>query len=168
MRRRGPVKVLDRFDVSLLNAIQENNQLTTEQIADRVGLSATACQRRLKRLRAEGAILADVSLISPEAAGPQVTLIVLVSLEREQMDLLDAFKRSVATHPEVTQCYYVTGDADFILIVRVSSMEDYGRFTERAFFGDKNIKTFRTYTSMQTVKFATKMHLKTDQSVTIT
>ena len=88
---RSPVKErkhdLDRFDLALLNIVQENNQLTSDQLADKVGLSATACQRRLKRMRAEGAISADVSLVSRTAIGPNVTLIVMVSLEREQLDL---------------------------------------------------------------------------------
>jgi Lrp/AsnC family leucine-responsive transcriptional regulator len=73
--------------------------------------------------------------------------------------LLDGFKRRVASYPEVTQCYYVTGNADFIMVVRVASMEDYGAFTERAFFGDQNVKAFHTYASMQTVKFTTKFHI---------
>jgi Lrp/AsnC family transcriptional regulator, leucine-responsive regulatory protein len=153
---------LDRFDLALLNIVQENNQLTSDQLADRAGLSATACQRRLKRLRTEGAIAADVSIVSRAALGPNVTLIVMVSLEREQLDLLDQFKRRVCTYPEVTQCYYVTGSADFILVVCVPSMEAYGEFTERAFFGDRNIKSFLTYATMQTVKFTTKVHLNPD------
>lgn len=159
MKRPSAVQQLDRFDIALLNIVQENNLVTTEQMADRVGLSATACQRRLKRMRAEGVIAADVSLLSPEAAGTPVTLVVLVSLEREQLDLLDGFKRRIGSYPEVTQCYYVTGDADFILVVRVASMEAYGAFTERAFFGDKNVKSFHTYATMQTVKFATRFHI---------
>ena len=129
--KRGKVE-LDKFDKALLNIVQENNLLTSEKLAQQVGLSATACQRRLKRLRAEGMISADVALLAPEAAGTPVTLVVLVSLEREQRDLIDNFKRRITSYPEVTQCYYVTGNADFILIVRVASMEDYGAFTERA------------------------------------
>lgn len=151
---------LDRFDVVLLNLVQENNQLTAEQLAEKVGLSATACLRRLKRLRTEGAIAADVSLISPKVSGLRVTAIVLVSLEREQLHLLEDFKKRIKTNPEVTQCYYVTGSADFILVVNAQSMEAYGAFTERAFFGDKNIKSFQTFVAMQTVKFTTKAHLE--------
>lgn len=157
--KKHTTNAFDNFDIALLNIVQENNQLTTDQLADRVGLSATSCQRRLKRLRAEGAIVADVSLLSAEVAGSHVTLVVLVSLEREQLDLLDDFKRRISAYPEVTQCYYVTGSADFILVVRTSTMQAYGEFTERAFFGDKNIKGFQTFASMQTVKFTTKVHL---------
>ena len=146
----------DRFDVALLNAVQDNNQLTAEQFAEKVGLSSSACQRRLKRLRAEGMITADVSLVSPRATGPRVTLIVLVSVEREQADLFDSFKKAMRSHPEVTQCYYVTGSADFILVVNVASMEEYGTFAERVFINDRNVRAFQSYACMQQVKFTTK------------
>ena len=159
MKSHNARHTLDRFDIALLNIVQENNQLTTEQLANRVGLSATACQRRLKRLRAEGAIVGDVAIISPHVSGPNVTLIVLVQLEREQLDVLEGFKRRIIKYPEVTQCYYVTGNAEFALVVRVPAMQAYAAFTERAFFGDKNIRCFQTYTSMQTVKFTTRIPL---------
>ena len=142
--------------------LQENNQLTSEELGEVVGLSGTSCQRRLKRLRETGAITADVSIVAPHVAGMQVTAIVLIKLEREQNNLLDDFKRRIASYPEVTQCYYVTGEADFILVINTSSMEDYGAFTERAFFTDKNVKSFQTYVSMRTVKFSTKVTLDTD------
>lgn len=149
----------DRFDVALLNVVQENNQLTAEQFADKVGLSSSACQRRLKRLRAEGMITADVSLVSPKATGPRVTLIVLVSVEREQSDLFAGFKRSIQSHPEVTQCYYVTGSADFILVINVATMEEYGAFAERVFINDRNIRAFQSFACMQQIKFSTKTPL---------
>jgi len=88
-----------------------------------------------------------------------VTSIVLVALEQEQLDLLDTFKNRMSAYPEVTQCYYVTGSADFILVINTGSMEEYGAFTERAFFPDKNIKSFSTFVAMQTVKFTTRINL---------
>ncbi|WP_407121579.1 Lrp/AsnC ligand binding domain-containing protein [Bradyrhizobium sp. STM 3561] len=78
---------------------------------------------------------------------------------REQLDLLHNFKNRMSAYPEVTQCYYVTGSADFILVVNAGSMEEYGAFTERAFFPDKNVKSFSTYVSMQTIKFTTRINL---------
>jgi len=150
---------LDRLDLKLLMLLQENNQQTSEELAERVGLSPTSCLRRLRRLRENGAILSDVSIISPSVAGTRVTSIVMVALEQEQLDLLDTFKKRMSAYPEVTQCYYVTGSADFILVVNTGSMEEYGAFTERAFFPDKNIQSFTTFVAMQTVKFTTRINL---------
>lgn len=148
---------IDRLDRRLLNLLQENNQRTSEQLGAAVGLSTTSCQRRVRRLREIGAITEDVSIVSPSVIGHDVTAIVHISLEREQHNLLDEFKRRMTAYPEVTQCYYVTGHVDFILIVRVPSMEEYGAFTERAFFSDKNVRSFQTFVSMRTIKYTTKI-----------
>jgi len=143
---------LDRADLALLNAVQKNNRLSSEELAKRVNLSATACQRRLKRLRDQGVIEADVSIVSPKAVGRRVTVVVLVSLERERADIIDRFKTATRTTREVMIGYYVTGDADFLLIVTAKDMEDYEQFTRRFFYENTDIKGFKTMVVMDRVK----------------
>ncbi|MHC2543560.1 Lrp/AsnC family leucine-responsive transcriptional regulator [Sinorhizobium meliloti] len=143
---------LDRADIVLLSAVQENNRLTSEELAKRANLSATACQRRLKRLRAEGVIEADVSIVSPKALGRRVTVVVLVSLERERADIIDRFKSAIRKTREVMIGYYVTGDADFLLVVTAKDMEDYEQFTRRFFYENNDIKGFKTMVVMDRVK----------------
>ncbi|SCX28749.1 Leucine-responsive regulatory protein [Agrobacterium sp. DSM 25558] len=143
---------LDRADLSLLNAVQKNNKLTSEELAERAHLSPTACQRRLKRLRAEGVIEADVSIVSPKAVGRHVTVVVLVSLERERADIIDRFKAAIKNTREVMIGYYVTGDADFLLVVTAKDMEDYEQFTRRFFYENNDIKGFKTMVVMDRVK----------------
>lgn len=143
---------LDRADIVLLSAVQENNGLTSEELAKRANLSPTACQRRLKRLRAEGVIEADVSIVSPKAVGRQVTVVVLVSLERERADIIDRFKSAIRKTREVMIGYYVTGDADFLLVVTAKDMEDYEQFTRRFFYENNDIKGFKTMVVMDRVK----------------
>ncbi|GLR59754.1 Lrp/AsnC family transcriptional regulator [Rhizobium indigoferae] len=143
---------LDRADIVLLSAVQENNRLTSEELAERAHLSPTACQRRLKRLRAEGVIEADVSIVSPKAVGRQVTVVVLVSLERERADIIDRFKSAIRKTREVMIGYYVTGDADFLLVVTAKDMEDYEQFTRRFFYENNDIKGFKTMVVMDRVK----------------
>ncbi|MBN9073444.1 MAG: Lrp/AsnC family transcriptional regulator [Rhizobiales bacterium] len=143
---------LDRADVALLEAVQRNNRLTSEELAQIVHMSATACQRRLKRLREEGVIEADVAIVSPKAAGRSVTMIVLVSLERERADIVDRFKSSIRSSRDVMMGYYVTGDADFILIVTARDMESYEQFTRRFFYENPDIKGFKTMVVMDRVK----------------
>ncbi|MBB4388489.1 Lrp/AsnC family leucine-responsive transcriptional regulator [Rhizobium leguminosarum] len=143
---------LDRADFALLNAVQKNNKLTSEELAERAHLSPTACQRRLKRLRAEGVIEADVSIVSPKAVGRHVTVVVLVSLERERADIIDRFKAAIKNTREVMIGYYVTGDADFLLVVTAKDMEDYEQFTRRFFYENNDIKGFKTMVVMDRVK----------------
>ncbi|POF43761.1 ArsR family transcriptional regulator [Pseudomonas laurylsulfativorans] len=143
---------LDRIDASILNAVQRNNRITSEELGETVGLSATACQRRLKALRKEGVIEADVSIVSPRAVGRHVFMLVLVSLERERVDIIDKFKRSIRNTPEIMTGYYVTGDSDFVLVVTSKDMEDYERFTRKFFYDNLDIKHFKTLVVMDRIK----------------
>lgn len=143
---------LDRADLALLAAVQKNNRLTSEELSEKVHLSPTACQRRLKRLRAEGVIEADVAVVSPKAVGRTVAMIVLVSLERERADIIDRFKAAIRNTSEVMIGYYVTGDADFILVITAKDMEDYEEFTRRFFYENHDIKSFKTMVVMDRVK----------------
>lgn len=143
---------LDRADIALLQAVQKNNRLTSEELAELVHLSPTACQRRLRRLRTEKVIEADVSIISPKAVGRHITMIVLVSLERERADIVDRFKAAIRSTREVMMGYYVTGEADFMLVVTAKDMEDYEQFTRRFFYENADIKGFKTMVAMDRLK----------------
>jgi Lrp/AsnC family leucine-responsive transcriptional regulator len=143
---------LDDIDVLLLNAVQRNNKLTSDQLGDLVGLSPTACQRRLKRLRNEGIIEGDVSIISPKAVGRPISMLVLVSLERERTDIIDRFKKAIRSTSEIMIGLYVTGEADFALLVTARDMQDYEQFTRRFFYENPDIKGFKTMVVMDRVK----------------
>ncbi|MFA1676028.1 Lrp/AsnC family transcriptional regulator [Rhizobium mongolense] len=156
---------LDRIDGRILQIVQRNNRLTSEEIATQVNLSPSACQRRLKRLRCEGVIEADISVISPKALGRPVTMIVLVSLERERADIVDRFKNSIRATREVMLGFYVTGEADFMLIVTSKSMEDYEQFTRRFFYENPDIKGFKTMVAMDRVKAGYEFPIDLDDPV---
>jgi len=143
---------IDKFDRHILEIVQQSNRTTSDQIAEQVGLSAAAVQRRLKRMREQTVIQADVSVVNPKAIGRAMTFVVQVSLERERVDLMDAFKKEMKNNNAVQQCYYVTGSADFILIVTAFDMDEYDRFTRDAFFDNSNIRSFQTNVVMDTVK----------------
>lgn len=152
---------LDRVDAALLAALQRNNRLTSEELAAVANLSPTACQRRLKRLRKEGIIEADVAIVSPKAVGRNITMIVLVSLERERHDIIDRFKKAIHDCRDVMTSYYVTGDADFVLVVTAESMESYEQFTRRFFYENQNIKGFKTLVVMDRVKVGFEVPIDT-------
>ena len=143
---------LDDFDRRILIELQQNNLLSADQLGSKVGLSASAVQRRMKRLRDERVISADVSVVEPAAVGRQLKVIVEVSLERENLELFEAFKRRMRATPEVQQCYYITGDGDFVLIITAADMADYQRIIESVFFEDRNLKRFRTSVVLSSVK----------------
>lgn len=142
---------LDRFDHALLALVQQDNQTPARLLAEQVGLSESAVLRRLRRLRAEGVIIADRALVRPAALGLPLTLHVLVSLERESAAELDAFIRKARSRAEVRQAWYVTGEADFVLLLQLPDMEAYDRFARAVFHDDPNVKSFRTIVAMREI-----------------
>lgn len=143
---------LDKLDKAILEVLQRDNKTSQRKIADMVGLSAPAVQRRIKRLEETGVIQANIAVVDPAKIGQSITLFVQVAMESERTDLYESAKRTFASAPEVQQCYYVTGEADFILIITVKTMKDYEALTRRLFFQNNNVKHFRTFVSMDRVK----------------
>jgi len=145
---------MDSFDVKILNIIQRDNRLPSEKIADRVGLSPSAVQRRLKRLREEGIIEADVAVVSPEAIGRTLTAIVGVIIDKERpLSLaLAEFKNLMLKTPEVMQCYDVTGEADFIVIITAKDMQEYEVISRRLFMENPNVRRYKTSLVVRRIK----------------
>ena len=117
-----------------------------------IGLSSPAVQKRLKKLRDTGVIEQEIAVLSPSKLGREMTVIVQVMLERESRRHLDAFKRSMRNAPAVQQCYYATGEADFILVVIVKDIQEYEKFTQEYFFDQSNVNKFTSSIVMDRVK----------------
>lgn len=143
---------LDEFDKQLLQLLQQNNRMTASELGEQVGLSSSAVQRRLIRLREEKIIEADVSIISPEVIGLGITCIVDIVLEVGNSKALEKFKSSMRDCQEVMQCYYVTGTYDFVVIVNVKDMRQYDAFVESRLMDNPNVKHFYTHVVMDRVK----------------
>lgn len=143
---------LDIFDRKILHEVQLNNQLTSAQLSEKIGLSPTSTQRRLNRLRAEKIIEAEVAIVAGATIGRSLTMMIAVTLERERSDIIDHFKKSVRLEPIVMSAYYVTGDNDFILIVSAKDMEEYEKFTRNFLYDNPDIKGFKTTVVMDRIK----------------
>ncbi|WP_193175112.1 Lrp/AsnC family transcriptional regulator [Oricola nitratireducens] len=139
-------------DLIILRMLQENARERLETIATETGLSVATVQRRIRNLKADGAIMSENALISPKAVGYAMTFLVFVELEHERIDQIDAFRRKAKAEAQVQQCYYITGEADFALIALARDMEDYEQLTHRLFFQDSNVKRFRTSVVMDRTK----------------
>jgi len=143
---------LDNFDRRLLMEVQRDAQIPQNELGVRVNLSTAAVNRRLRRLSEEGVIDHYAAVVSPEKVDYPLTIIASVEVESEQIDLLDAMKRTFATCPQIQQCYYVAGEWDFVLILTVRSMDQYNELTRQLFFSNNNVKRFKTLVSMSRVK----------------
>lgn len=147
-----PVVDLDDVDHAILQILQDDSRTIAETIGARVGLSAAAVQRRIKRLRTTGVIAREVAVVDPESVGIGMTFVVAVEMERERREVLDAFRTQALADPAVQQCYYVTGSADFVLIVNCRDMAEFDAFTHRMFFANCEVRHFTTSVVLDRVK----------------
>lgn len=143
---------LDDYDLTLLARMQADARTSLDALADLCGLSVASVQRRVKRLRESGVVQQEVALLDPQRVGYPMSFIVMVELERESLDQLEAFKRGVRADPQVQQCYYVTGEGDFCLICTARDMADFELLTQRLFFANQNVRRFRTSVVMSRTK----------------
>ncbi len=143
---------LDEADLRILAEVQRDARIPQAALGHRVGLSAAAVNRRLKRLAADGVIARQSVVLSQEALGHPLTVIAHVEVHNERVDLLDDAQRAFVEAPEVQQCYYVTGEWDFVLVVVVRDMEHYTRVTRRLFFSNPNVKRFTSLVVMDRAK----------------
>lgn len=143
---------LDRYDRVLLAAIQEDARLPQSALGQRANLSTAAVNRRLRQLAEAGVIERYSACLQPKAVGCGLTLVVEVKAESERADLLGAMRAGFQDCPQVQQCYYVTGEWDFILVCVVRDMAQYTALTRQLFFQSNNVKRFRTLVTMDPVK----------------
>ena len=146
---------VDQIDRKILGLFQHDTRRIAESIGAEVGLSAAAVQRRLKRLRNEGVIAAEIAVLDKNAMGESiVTCIVTLSMASAPApgEHLDRFRRQMVDHPMVQQCYHVTGSSDFIVIVIAKSMEAYGTFVRRWFESNPHVTRYDTHVALERVK----------------
>lgn len=153
---------LDEFDLAILDILQKDNMTPQRSIGERINLSAPAVQRRIKRMQASGVIQANIAVVDPAAAGLPITIIVEVQIADERHDLLNAIKRSFLQAPEVQQCYQVTGEADFVLVVVVAGMPEYQALSRRLFHDNPNVTKFKSLVTMDRVKIGFSLPLERD------
>ncbi|MEE4203604.1 MAG: Lrp/AsnC family transcriptional regulator [Halieaceae bacterium] len=120
---------LDRIDRRLLTLLQDDASLSNLELAERVGLSATPCARRIKRLEQTGIIRQRVALLDAEQLGLTLTAHIGVTMDRHTPERFEAFEAEIQTYPEILNCSVVTGQsADYLLTAVVRDMHHYEQF----------------------------------------
>ncbi|EPJ45811.1 MAG: leucine-responsive regulatory protein [Osedax symbiont Rs1] len=150
---------LDRLDKAILRQLQTDAGISNVQLAALVGLSPPACLKRVKRLEKSAVINKRVALLDQAKLGNSLHMIVEIMMQQDRMDLNAAFIKCIRDADEVHQCYKVTGEVDFVLVVVVPGMPSYESFCERVIYSNSNLRNFRTLISMNRVKYDTKVHI---------
>lgn len=116
---------LDRIDCAILNRLQQNGKLTNVQLAELVGLSESACLRRVRSLEENGVIDRYVMLVNRQIIGKPDNVFVRVTLDGQQREKLASFEDAVQGVPEIMECFLMSGDFDYLLKVAIRDNSDY-------------------------------------------
>ena len=143
---------LDALDRKILSIYQRDTRVPSERIGAEVGLSAAAVQRRLKRLRESGVVLAETALLDARKLGLGLTAIVNVDLIDESAHATRAFRDKLTARAEVQQCYGVTGATDYVLVVSVVDLAAYEAFCDACLLHDANVRSFTTHIVLDAAK----------------
>ncbi len=143
---------LDTIDHAILRHLQEDARITNADLAEKVGLSPTPCLRRLRRLETEGIIKGYHAELNREALGVNVTVIILVKLEREDDTTLREFEAAIKKRPEVMECYLVTGKFDYFIRVVIPSLSAYEVFLSETILRMPKVATVESSFTLREVE----------------
>ncbi|EAR08205.1 Lrp/AsnC family transcriptional regulator [Reinekea blandensis] len=151
---------MDEFDRQILDALQNNSRLPHDELGDAIGLSASAVQRRIRRLKSQGMIQREQVIIDPQKVPGYLSAVIDVVLEAGGEQILDRFKVRLTDHPAVQQLFYVAGDIDFIVVLIARDMGEFDTLT-RTLFMTPEVRKFSSHIVIDTVKASLGVPLST-------
>ena len=143
---------MDEIDRKILRLLQDNCRLSIADIGDKVGLSASACHRRISLLEKDGVIENYTARLNGEKLGYNMTFYVEVSLESQSDAVLSAFEKAALGRPEVLECYLTTGAADYLIKVAAPDTKSYERIYKRTIAALPHVSRIQSSLVMKTVK----------------
>lgn len=151
---------LDRLDKAILREIQKDGRISNVELSRRIGLSATPCLERVKRLEKEKFITGYVAQVNPEKVGAALLVFVEITLERNAPDVFEEFASAVRFLESIQECHLVSGNFDFLLKTRVSDMSDYRTLLGDTLLRLPSVSDSRTYVVMEEVKQTSFLPIK--------
>ena len=145
---------LDEIDRKILRLLQADCRLTMVEIAERVGLSASPCHRRIKIMEDAGLIKGYVALVDQRRLGLPVSVFVSIKLERQREKDLEAFSRAISRWPEVLECYLMTGHRDYLLRVVVEDLQAYEKFLKQKLTLVPGIASIESSFALDQIKYS--------------
>lgn len=146
------IKKIDRIDKNILIELQKNGRLSNIELSKRVGLSATPCLERVKRLENDGFILGYQAILNPQQLDAALLVIVEITLTKTSPDVFDDFSKAVHGLDVIQECHLVSGDFDFLLKTRVADMAAYRELLGDTLLRLPAVSESRTYVVMEEVK----------------
>jgi Lrp/AsnC family leucine-responsive transcriptional regulator len=152
--------MLERKDKVILCELQRDSRLTMQQLAAKVGMSSSACWRRVRSLEEAGVIDRYAAILDSRKAGFNLSSMTLVTLARHEQQHVENFVKEVMRHPEVLECFATSGEADFHLRVVVEDMDAYNAFLDDFIFRLPGVSQVRSDIVLKEIKVDTALPLK--------
>jgi len=150
---------LSRTDRRLLNELQRDATRKQSELADLVGMSRTSCWRRIRDFEEAGLIEGQVALLNPRIAGFNIQVLLLVAMTEHTDENRQGFERHVSLLPEVTECFSVSGDRDYVLHVVVKDMDTYNEFLNSQVLKHSAVRSASSTFVLRRVKYSTVLPL---------
>lgn len=154
---------LDEIDRCILGVLQDEGDITNRALAEAVGLSPPPCLKRVRRLKDAGVIQRTVALLDPDKVGQGLVAFVDVELEKQREDLIRIFEQRIHDRVEILQCYMVSGNSDYLLVINVADMAAYDHFVRDVLAHEPNMLKYKTRFCMSRVKYSTKLEISSAQ-----
>ena len=152
---------LDRTDQRILALLQEDADISTAALADKLHMSQSPCWRRINRLMEAGLIRRRVALLDREALGMDVVVFATVNLTQTGRQNLLAFERDIEGHPEVVECYTMTGIWDYVLKIVTRDIKHYEDFVRNTLTASEMIRELHSHIAVTEIKNTTELPLST-------
>lgn len=151
---------LSRSDIRLLAALQQDATRSQAELAEIAGMSRTSCWRRMRDFEESGLIEARVAVLDPQKAGFQIHVLLAVAMTEHTDENRRDFERHVALLPEVTECYSVSGERDYVLDVIVRDMQAYNQFLNTQILRHPAVRSAASTFALRRVKYTTRLPLE--------
>lgn len=151
--------MLDRLDLQILGALQENNQASAQSLAGRIALSPSAILRRIQQYRETGVIAADVSVLEPRALGQWMSVLFLVKLEPGPQPVAAAFRAELGRAAQVQLCLEVSGGFDLAVLAVFPTLDAFNAFTDVHLAHRPDVRRFEVILVKRRLKFSTALPL---------
>lgn len=156
------MSTLDAIDYRLLSLMQLDATLPLHELGDRIGLSTSAVQRRLTRLREAGVVSAQVAVLDPRKMGLGLTTVVLVEMAEDDAESSAAFCKRMLAEPAVQQCYSVAGQWDYVVVMVTADLAAYQEKSRVLFVADRTVLRYETLPAYGSVKSSLALPLPAD------
>lgn len=159
--RKKAEKTIDKKDVEILKLLQEDANIATAEIAERINMSQSPCWRRINQFETDGVIKQKVCLLDRNKLGMELVVFASINLNTINRKTLEEFEKRIVTFPEVVECYTMTGMIDYMLKIVAKDIQHYEQFVRNNLAEIPNIREIHSHVSVTEIKMTTQLPLET-------